>query len=196
MSQTRIHNFSISLDGFGTGEPQSREAPFGHAGERLHEWMFATRFWDASGVVGAATGAGAAGADNAFAERHEPGIGAEIMGANKFGPPGWQDDADWEGWWGPNPPFHTPVFVLTHRPWAGAGRRRAGRDRLIPTPRCHWPGAERPVQGLAASVEIASGSSTVAPPARPATAPWSAVAASASGSIAPTWSESSPFSTS
>src|SRR5213595_2338017 len=67
MSQTRIHNFSISLDGFGTGEPQSREAPFGHAGERLHEWMFATRFWDASGVVGAATGAGAAGADNAFA---------------------------------------------------------------------------------------------------------------------------------
>src|SRR5436190_20690492 len=79
MSQTRIHNFSISLDGFGTGEPQSREAPFGHAGERLHEWMFATRFWDASGVVGAATGAGAAGADNAFAERHEPGIGAEIM---------------------------------------------------------------------------------------------------------------------
>ncbi len=45
-----------------------------------------------------------------------PGIGAEIMGAGKFGPPGWQDDADWKGWWGPNPPFHTPTFVLTHRP--------------------------------------------------------------------------------
>jgi dihydrofolate reductase len=108
MSRTRIHNLSISLDGFATGEPQSAEAPFGHAGERLHEWMFATRFW--------AKTAGLAGADNAFAERHEPGIGAEIMGANKFGPPGWQDDPDWKGWWGQNPPFHTPAFVLTHRP--------------------------------------------------------------------------------
>jgi dihydrofolate reductase len=108
MSRTRIHNLSISLDGFATGEPQSAEAPFGHAGERLHEWMFATRFWAKSG--------GTVGADNAFAERHEFGIGAEIMGANKFGPPGWQDDPDWTGWWGPNPPFHTPTFVLTHRP--------------------------------------------------------------------------------
>jgi len=69
--------------------------------------MFATRFWD---------DAGTAGVDDAFAERHEPGIGAEIMGAGKFGPPGWQDDAEWRGWWGPNPPFHTPVYVLTHRP--------------------------------------------------------------------------------
>jgi dihydrofolate reductase len=108
MSLTRIHNLSISLDGFATGEPQSAEAPFGHAGERLHEWMFATRFWAKQG--------GTVGADHAFAERHELGIGAEIMGANKFGPPGWQDDPDWKGWWGPNPPFHTPTFVLTHRP--------------------------------------------------------------------------------
>ena len=107
MSLTRIHNLSISLDGFATGEPQSADAPFGHAGERLHEWMFATRFWDAAGT---------AGVDNAFAERHSYGIGAEIMGANKFGPPGWQDDPDWKGWWGPNPPFHTPTLVLTHRP--------------------------------------------------------------------------------
>src|SRR5580765_1615967 len=108
MSLARIHNLSISLDGFATGEPQSLEAPFGHAGERLHGWMFATRFWDADG--------GSQGMDNAFAERHTPGIGAEIMGSNKFGPPGWQDDPDWKGWWGPNPPFHTPTFVLTHRP--------------------------------------------------------------------------------
>lgn len=82
MSRTRIHNLSISLDGFATGEPQSLEAPFGHAGQRLHEWMFATRFW------GKATGT--VGADHAFAAAHETGIGAEIMGANKFGPPGWQ----------------------------------------------------------------------------------------------------------
>ena len=107
MSLTRVHNLSISLDGFATGEPQSADAPFGHAGERLHEWMFATRFWDAGGT---------AGVDDAFAERHSHGIGAEIMGANKFGPPGWRDDPDWKGWWGPNPPFHTPTFVLTHRP--------------------------------------------------------------------------------
>jgi dihydrofolate reductase len=107
MSLTRIHNFAISLDGFGTGEPQSLEAPFGHAGQRLHEWMFRTRFWKPDG---------SAGVDDAFAQRHSNDIGAEIMGANKFGPPGWQDDPDWTGWWGPNPPFHTPTFVLTHRP--------------------------------------------------------------------------------
>jgi dihydrofolate reductase len=105
MSLARVHNFSISLDGFGTGEPQSREAPFGHAGERLHEWMFATRFWQAGG---------SGGVDDVFAQQHEPGIGAEIMGAGKFGYPGWHEDPEWKGWWGPNPPFHTPVVVLTH----------------------------------------------------------------------------------
>ncbi|WP_020141742.1 dihydrofolate reductase family protein [Terracoccus sp. 273MFTsu3.1] len=105
MSRTRIHNFSISLDGFATGEPQSLEAPFGHAGHKLHHWMMRTQYWDPDGTDGV---------DHAYAERHGPGIGAEIMGANKFGPPGWHDDPDWKGWWGPNPPFHTPVFVLTH----------------------------------------------------------------------------------
>ena len=82
-----------------------------------------TRFWDAGGT---------AGVDDAFAERHSQGIGAEIMGANKFGPPGWQDDPDWKGWWGPNPPFHTPTFVLTHRPQAPD--RDGGRHHL-PLPR-------------------------------------------------------------
>lgn len=115
MSRTRIHNFSISLDGFATGEDLTLEAPFGHAGHRLHEWMIATRFGAA--IVGL-EGGGTSGVDNAMAQQHEPGIGAEIMGAGKFGPPGWQDDADWKGWWGPNPPFHTPTFVLTHRPRA------------------------------------------------------------------------------
>jgi dihydrofolate reductase len=108
MSRTRVHNLSISLDGFATGEPQSKDAPFGHAGQRLHEWMFATRFWDDA--------EGAGGVDDAIARQHSQGIGAEIMGANKFGPPGWQSDPDWTGWWGANPPFHTPTFVLTHHP--------------------------------------------------------------------------------
>jgi dihydrofolate reductase len=110
MALARVHNFAISLDGFGTGEPQSREEPFGHAGERLHEWMFETRFWRDPDRAGLAGG----GVDDAFAQHHGPGIGAEIMGANKYGPPGWHEDPDWKGWWGPNPPFHSPTFVLTH----------------------------------------------------------------------------------
>ncbi len=113
MSRVRVHNFSISLDGFGTGEGQSLDTPFGHAGHRLHEWMLATRFGRRE-VLGES--GGTEGVDNAMAERHGPGIGAEIMGAGKFGPPGWQDDAEWRGWWGDNPPFHTPTYVLTHRP--------------------------------------------------------------------------------
>ncbi|MGB6059260.1 MAG: dihydrofolate reductase family protein [Microthrixaceae bacterium] len=113
MSRARVHNFTISLDGFGTGEGQAFETPFGHAGHRLHEWMIATRFGrqEVLGEPG-----GTEGVDNAMALRHGPGIGAEIMGANKFGPPGWQDDPEWRGWWGDNPPFHTPTYVLTHRP--------------------------------------------------------------------------------
>ncbi|MFV8182730.1 dihydrofolate reductase family protein [Streptomyces sp. AF1B] len=110
MSLARVHNFAISLDGFGTGEGQSREAPFGHAGERLHQWMFKTRFWhDMIGKPG-----GSSGIDDAFARQFNPGIGAEIMGAGKYGFPGWHEDPEWKGWWGPNPPFHTPAFILTH----------------------------------------------------------------------------------
>jgi dihydrofolate reductase len=108
----RVHNFAISLDGFGTGEGLSAQEPFGHAGERLHGWMFATRFWSEMADQDGGTG----GVDDAFAQRHGPGIGAEIMGAGKFGPPGWHEDPEWKGWWGPNPPFHTPTFVLTHHP--------------------------------------------------------------------------------
>ena len=112
MSLARVHNFSISLDGFATGEGQTREAPFGHAGERLHQWMFATQWWHA--MVGEP--GGSRGIDDAFSQQFDPGIGAEIMGANKFGHPGWHEDPEWKGWWGPNPPFHTPTFILTHQP--------------------------------------------------------------------------------
>ena len=113
MSRVRVHNFSISLDGFGTGEGQSLEAPYGHAGTRLHEWFFATRtFHEMQGQPG-----GSAGVDDAFASQSVPGVGAEIMGRNKFGPQRglWADD-EWQGWWGDTPPFHTPVLVLTHHP--------------------------------------------------------------------------------
>jgi dihydrofolate reductase len=110
MSLARVQFFSISLDGFGTGEGLSLESPFGHAGERLHEWMFRTRWWhERMGEPG-----GTSGLDDAFLRLHDVGIGAEIMGAGKYGYPGWKDNPDWKGWWGDEPPFHTPVYVLTH----------------------------------------------------------------------------------
>jgi dihydrofolate reductase len=112
MSLARVQFFSISLDGFGTGEGLSLDEPFGHAGERLHEWLFLTRWWRQG--IGESGGSG--GLDDALVRLHEAGIGAEIMGAGKFGPPGWHGDPAWKGWWGDNPPFHTPVFVLTHHP--------------------------------------------------------------------------------
>ena len=109
MSLARVQFFSVSLDGFGTGEGLSLEEPFGHAGDRLHEWMFRTEWWHS--LVGEP--GGSRGIDDAMLRLHDPGIGAEIMGAGKFGYPGWHENPDWTGWWGPNPPFHTPVFVLT-----------------------------------------------------------------------------------
>lgn len=110
MSLARVQFFSVSLDGFGTGEGLTRDAPFGHAGDRLHEWMLTTRWWHE--MVGEPGGTG--GLDDALVRQFPHGIGAEIMGAGKFGYPGWHEDPDWTGWWGADPPFHTPVFVLTH----------------------------------------------------------------------------------
>lgn len=111
MSRVRVHGFSISLDGFGTGEGQSLEAPFGHAGHQLHEWMFQT----ARGAEIIGESDGAYGAVNDMVERSFEGVGATIMGRNMFGPQRgpWQDE-DWKGWWGENPPYHHPTFVMTH----------------------------------------------------------------------------------
>ena len=115
MSLVRVHNFSVSLDGFGTGEGQQLDAPFGHAGSRLMEWAFETRTFREMGIHGES--AGSFGVDEAFASKWGPGIGVEIMGRNKFGPQrGPWEDEEWKGWWGDNPVFHTPVVVLTHHP--------------------------------------------------------------------------------
>jgi dihydrofolate reductase len=113
MSKVRVHNFAISLDGFGAGADQSLEHPFGHADGRLMSWFFPTASFRAmQGADG-----GSHGVDDAFAAAWGPGIGVEIMGRNKFGPQrgDWPDDG-WQGWWDEDPPFHTPVFVLTHHP--------------------------------------------------------------------------------
>ena len=153
MSLTRVQHFSISLDGFGTGEGQSLDAPFGHAGERLHEWLFTTRWWNEMADQPGGTG----GIDDAFARRHDVGIGAEIMGARKFGPPGWhEDDPEWKGWWGPNPPFHTPVFVLTitrarRSRWRAARRTISSTRRL---PRRSRPPARLRTARMYASAEV------------------------------------------
>jgi dihydrofolate reductase len=103
MGELRVHNFSVSLDGYGAGPRQSREEPLGAGGELLHEWIFAE---DATEV------------DRRFARAGEAEVGATIMGRNMFGPVrgGWDTEPGWTGWWGEDPPFHHDVFVLTHHP--------------------------------------------------------------------------------
>ncbi|MCW2924762.1 MAG: bifunctional deaminase-reductase domain protein [Thermoleophilia bacterium] len=114
MSIVRVHSLSVSLDGFATGEGQSLEAPFGHAGTRLLEWALGTRTFQ--GNIHGGTG-GSRGVDEAYASTWTENVGAEIMGRNKFGPQrGPWTDEEWKGWWGDDPVFRVPVFVLTHHP--------------------------------------------------------------------------------
>ncbi len=118
MTKLRVHNLAVSIDGFATGEGRTFEAPFGHAGQRLMGWFFPTRsFGSMSGHGDEAYGPGTTGVDDAFAAATKVGIGAEIMGRGKFGPQTgpWEDET-WQGWWGDEPPFHSPVIVLTHYP--------------------------------------------------------------------------------
>jgi len=113
MPKLRVHAFSLSLDGYGAGAKQDRDDPLGVGGEALHEWVVATRtFRQMSGQDGGTTGV-----DDDFAARGFNNIGAWIMGRNMFGPVrgAWPDDT-WKGWWGDNPPYHCPVFVLTSHP--------------------------------------------------------------------------------
>jgi dihydrofolate reductase len=113
MSKLRVQSFSISLDGFGAGPHQDLHNPLGIGGTALHEWAFATRTLQR--MFG--SDGGTTGIDDDFAARGFHNIGAWILGRNMFGPirGPWPDDI-WKGWWGDNPPYHTPVFVLTHHP--------------------------------------------------------------------------------
>ena len=107
----RVHNFMVSSDGYGSGEGQSLEHPFGHANPAdLFAWAGATAHW-----VNRTEPGGTYGLDDYLTRDYMFNMGAEIMGRNKFGPQrGPWENYDWEGWWGDEPPFHTPVFVLTH----------------------------------------------------------------------------------
>ncbi len=114
MSKVRINAFSLSIDGYGAGPGQSLENPLGIGGLGLHQWVFPTRSFQATHGTG---DTGTTGIDDDFAARAMAGLGAWILGRNMFGPSRgpWPDDG-WKGWWGPNPPYHCPVFVLTHHP--------------------------------------------------------------------------------
>ncbi len=115
MPKLRVENFSISLDGYGAGPDQSLETPLGIGGEELHGWLIPTRTFQK--LYGKESGT--TGADDDFAARGFANVGAWIMGRNMFGPVrgDWPDES-WKGWWGENPPYHCPVFVLSHHPRA------------------------------------------------------------------------------
>lgn len=111
MSKVRAH-ISTSLDGYVAGPNQSQENALGEGGERLHDWVLGLRAWRRPhGLEG-----GEEGVSGVVFDEENANVGAEIMGRNKFGPPGggpWGDDP-WPGWWGEDPPFHKPVFIVTH----------------------------------------------------------------------------------
>ena len=111
MSRLRVNCFSVSVDGFGAGPDQSIEHPLGVGGPSLHEWMYPTATFQR--MIG--NDGGASGPDDDLTARGMENVGAWILGRNMFGPirGPWPDDS-WKGWWGDNPPYHTPVFVLTH----------------------------------------------------------------------------------
>jgi len=113
MSKVRVAGFSVSADGYGAGPEQSLEHPLGKRGDELHTWFFGTRTFRA--MIG--EDGGSEGVDERFAKRSMEGFGAFILGRNMFGPirDDWTDDT-WKGWWGDNPPYHAPTFILTHYP--------------------------------------------------------------------------------
>ena len=112
MSKVRVASFSISLDGYGAGPDQDIDNPLGVGGRELHQWLFPTRTFQKN-VLGAE--GGTTGIDDDIAARGFRNVGAWILGRNMFGPiRGPWPDMDWKGWWGDNPPYHVPVFVLTH----------------------------------------------------------------------------------
>ena len=115
MSKLRINSFAVSIDGFGAGPNQNLENPLGVNGPELMEWFFHTRAWRE--MHGQSEGE--TGVDNEMARRGFENIGAWVLGRNMFGPVRgpWLDES-WRGWWGDEPPYHTPVFVLTHYPRA------------------------------------------------------------------------------
>ena len=149
MVKLRVHSFAMSLDGYGAGPRQSLDNPLGGGGLALHEWAFNTRTFHAThGKDGGTTGV-----DDDFAARGFENIGAWIIGRNMFGPVRgpWPDDS-WKGWWGEDPPYHTPVFVLTHQRTASMPHLRA-LERLRKEKMSGWA-AGSPQSGNASEMHL------------------------------------------
>ena len=112
MQKLRVESFSVSIDGFGAGPNQDLDNPLGVGGKELHQWFFPTKTFQQSSMD---KDEGTTGTDNDVAARGFTNIGAWVMGRNMFGPiRGEWPDEEWKGWWGNNPPYHVPVYVLTH----------------------------------------------------------------------------------
>ncbi len=112
MTRVRVESFTISLDGYGVGPGQDERNPLGVGGTELHQWLFPTRTFQKA-LFG--NDDGTTGTDDDFAARGFENVGAWILGRNMFGPVrGPWPDLEWKGWWGDSPPYHVPVFVLTH----------------------------------------------------------------------------------
>ena len=163
MPQLRVHSISMSLDGYAAGPDQDRQHPLGVGGNRLHTWAFATRGQrKMMGLDGGETGP-----DDDFIVRGDENIGATIMGRNMFGPirGEWGDD-DWRGWWGPEPPYHHPVFVLTHHPHDPIEMEGGTTFHFVDDDRARrWSRRSRPPAGRtsASAVVPPPSSSTCAP---------------------------------
>jgi dihydrofolate reductase len=140
LSKLRVQSFAISIDGYGAGPNQDLQHPLGVNGPELMEWVFATRMWRKMHGYDD----GESGVDNDMAEQGFAGIGAWILGRNMFGPVRgpWPDDS-WKGWWGDEPPYHTPVFVLTHHPRAPLAMTGGTEFRFV-------------TEGIEAALELAT----------------------------------------
>ena len=156
MSKLRVHCFSISIDGYGAGPDQSVENPLGVGGEALHTWLIATRSWQSAHDKQGGT----TGVDDDFVARGEANIGAWILGRNMFGPVRgpWPDES-WKGWWGRNPPYHVPVFVLTHHHRAPI--RMEGGTEFIFVDDIHRALAEAKAAAGEKDVRVGGGASTI-----------------------------------
>ena len=157
MSRLRVLCFCLSLDGFGAGPRQDGEHPLGEGGPRIFDWLFHTRTWQRTH----GDAAGEDGIDDELASRGFEGIGAWIMGRNMFGPirGPWPDDA-WRGWWGEEPPYHVPVFVLTHHARAPL-RMQGGTEFRFVTGGIHDALAQAKAAAGGRDIRLGGGVSTV-----------------------------------
>jgi dihydrofolate reductase len=158
MSKLRVQSFAVSIDGYGAGPKQNLQNPLGVRGPELMEWFFPTRFFRQMHGAG---DDGETGTDNAMAEQGFANLGAWILGRNMFGPVRgpWPDES-WRGWWGEEPPYHTPVFVLTHYPRAPL-KMKGGTEFRFVTDGIHAALEQAKAAAGGRDVRLGGGASTV-----------------------------------